>query len=136
MLGEPMEEEPAVVATAITPFKNKNKVLVLSSRGVNYRVRHLMQDFIDLLPHSKKDVKIAEKSRLDSVNEVCDMKGCNLALFFEARKKKDFYLWVARAPDGPSVKFHVINGGWESTPRERRPSALPHACICTAPREP
>ena len=68
-----------------------------------------MQDFIDLCPHSKKDVKIAEKSRLESVNEVCDMKGCNLAMFFEARKGKDFYLWLARSPDGPSMKFHMLN---------------------------
>ena len=44
------------------------------------------------------------------MNEVCDLKGCNLALFFEARKKKDFYLWLARTPDGPSIKFHVLNG--------------------------
>ena len=91
------------------PFRNKNKVLILSSRGIGYRIRHLMQDFIDLCPHAKKDVKIAEKSRLESVNEVCEMKGCNLAMFFEARKGKDFYLWLARSPDGPSMKFHMLN---------------------------
>ena len=38
-------------AKAPAPFKNRNKVLVLSSRGVGYRIRHLMQDLIDLLPH-------------------------------------------------------------------------------------
>ena len=105
---EPAEGE-AAAAKAPAPFKNRNKVLVLSSRGVGYRIRHLMQDLIDLLPHSKKDVKIAEKSRLESVNEVCEMKGCNLSMFFEARKGKDFYLWLARTPDGPSFKFHMLN---------------------------
>ena len=32
-------------------------------------------------------------------------------LYFEARKHKDLYLWAAKAPGGPSVKFHVTNGG-------------------------
>ena len=31
-------------------------------------------------------------------------------VFFEARKRKDLYLWVAKAPEGPSVKFHIENG--------------------------
>ena len=31
-------------------------------------------------------------------------------LFFEARKKKDLYVWLAKAPEGPSVKFYVTNG--------------------------
>ena len=101
--------EEKAAAQKPAPFRNKNKLLIVSSRGIGYRIRHLMQDFIDLCPHSKKDVKIAEKSRLESVNEVCEMKGCNLAMFFEARKGKDFYLWLARSPDGPSMKFHMLN---------------------------
>lgn len=105
------DDEGEAAEAKVVPYKNKNKnkVLILSSRGVGYRIRHLMQDFIDLCPHSKKDVKIAEKSRLESVNEVCEMKGCNLTMFFEARKGKDFYLWLARSPDGPSMKFHMLN---------------------------
>jgi ribosome biogenesis protein BRX1 len=31
-------------------------------------------------------------------------------LFFEVRKKKDLYIWMSKAPSGPSVKFHVQNG--------------------------
>ncbi len=30
-------------------------------------------------------------------------------MFFEVRKKRDLYLWLAHAPSGPSVKFHVVN---------------------------
>ena len=36
--------------------------------------------------------------------------GCTSVLYFEARKHKDLYLWVAKSPAGPSVKFHVTNG--------------------------
>lgn len=39
------------------------------------------------------------------------LQGCNSVLFFEARKRKDLYVWLARAPDGPSIKFHCANGG-------------------------
>jgi ribosome biogenesis protein BRX1 len=37
------------------------------------------------------------------------MKNCNNCLFFEARKHQDLYLWAARAPQGPSIKFLVQN---------------------------
>lgn len=30
-------------------------------------------------------------------------------MFFEARKHKDLYLWLAKTPNGPSAKFHVTN---------------------------
>ena len=31
-------------------------------------------------------------------------------VFFEARKKQDLYVWLAKAPEGPSVKFLALNG--------------------------
>ena len=31
-------------------------------------------------------------------------------IFFEARKKKDLYVWLSKSPDGPSVKFLAANG--------------------------
>ncbi len=42
--------------------------------------------------------------------QVADLKGCSSVLFFEARKKQDCYLWVAKTPSGPCAKFHVANG--------------------------
>lgn len=38
------------------------------------------------------------------------MQGCSSVLFFEARKRQDLYVWLAKAPDGPSIKFHCANG--------------------------
>ncbi|KAL4420930.1 hypothetical protein ABPG77_001413 [Micractinium sp. CCAP 211/92] len=103
------ETAPAHVATAGQGFKNKEKVLMLSSRGITYRFRHLMLDLGQLLPHSKRDSKLDTKSERGVINEVADMKGCTSVLYFEARKHKDLYLWLAKAPGGPSVKFHVTN---------------------------
>lgn len=91
------------------PFRNKEKVLVLPSRGITFRYRHLMLDLMQLIPHCKKDVKLDTKGNRALINEVADMKGCSSVLYFEARKKKDLYMWVAKAPNGPSFKFHVAN---------------------------
>lgn len=38
------------------PLKENHKVLILASRGINARHRHLMLDLHNLLPHSKKGI--------------------------------------------------------------------------------
>jgi ribosome biogenesis protein BRX1 len=42
----------------VVPYKNKQRVLVFSTRGITARYRHLMEDIRRLLPHHKKDVKV------------------------------------------------------------------------------
>ena len=54
-------------------------------------------------------VQMESKDRPSVINEICELRGCNSALYFEARKHKDLYLWVARSPQGPSAKFLVQN---------------------------
>lgn len=90
-------------------YVNKQRTLIFSTRGITHRDRHLIQDLRDLMPHSKKDNKLDLKGKLAAVTEVCDMKNCNNCIFLEARKKKDLYMWVSKAPEGPSVKFLVQN---------------------------
>ena len=41
-------------SSEVTKKKNKQRVLMLSSRGVTHRMRHLMNDLEVLLPHIKK----------------------------------------------------------------------------------
>lgn len=89
-------------------YINKQRTLVFTSRGITDRSRHLMNDLRDLLPHSKKEPKLDEKRNLLLINEICDMKNCNNCIFFEPRKN-DLYLWVARIPSGPSMRFLVTN---------------------------
>ncbi|RKF84138.1 Ribosome biogenesis protein BRX1 [Golovinomyces cichoracearum] len=89
--------------------KNKQKVLILSSRGITYRQRHLLNDIASLLPHSRKDAKLDTKSKLYQLNELADLYNCNNVLFFESRKGKDLYLWMSKAPNGPTVKMHMQN---------------------------
>lgn len=89
-------------------FRNKEKVLVTCSRRISYRYRHLMMNMVSLLPHCKKDNKVESKeSKGATLNELVELKSCSSCLFFECRKQKDLYLWMAKCPNGPSVKFLV-----------------------------
>lgn len=89
--------------------RNKQRVLILPSRGVTMRMRHLVNDIEALLPHSKKDSKLDSKSNLHILNELAELNNCNNTLYFEARKHEDLYLWASKTPNGPSVKMHVQN---------------------------
>ncbi|EKD16197.1 uncharacterized protein L3040_009564 [Drepanopeziza brunnea f. sp. 'multigermtubi'] len=89
--------------------KNKQRVLILSSRGITSRHRHLLNDLASLLPHGRKDAKLDTKSKLYQLNELAELYNCNNVFFFEARKGKDLYLWMSKAPNGPTVKMHLQN---------------------------
>ncbi|KAG8912974.1 Ribosome biogenesis protein brx1 [Tulasnella sp. 408] len=94
----------------VQPVKrNKQRVLMLSSRGVTSRMRHLMKDLECLLPHTKKDSKLDVKSQLYLLPELADLNNCNNCLFFEARRHEDLYLWAVKTPNGPSIRMHVQN---------------------------
>ena len=130
---------PTSDAVGVPGFKNKERVLLLSSRGITHRCeergeegrrgrrggegggstpthhhhpallrfRHLLLDLAQLLPHAKRDAKLDTKSERGAINEVAEERSCSSAMFLEARKRSDLYLWLARPPDGPSAKFLV-----------------------------
>lgn len=126
------KEDSTVSATK----RNRQRVLILTSRGVTYRYarqhannvstmswrsralttvdvnprhRHLLNDLYSLLPHSRKDAKLDTKTKLYQLNELAELYNCNNVFFFEARKGKDLYLWMSKAPNGPTVKMHLQN---------------------------
>ena len=101
-------EKPATNGAA---KKTKQRVLILSSRGITYRHRHLLNDLHALLPHSRKDAKLDTKTKLYQLNELAELYNCNNVLFFEARKGKDLYIWMSKPPNGPTVKLHLQNCG-------------------------
>ena len=104
--------EPAEAASAPPPrvrYVNKQRVLVVCSRGTSARHRHLLEDLKKLLPHHKSDAKLDTKNDPRQLNEICELKSCNGCVYLEARKRSDLYMWVSRAPKGPSAKFLVQN---------------------------
>jgi len=121
------ESEPTPVPNpAPTPVKSdgryhlKRRTLILSSRGITSRQRHLLEDFRTLLPHHKKEGKLDVGKNFSmgvAINDICDMRGCNSVLFLECRKRQDAYLWIGSGGGegtkgiggGPSAKFLVEN---------------------------
>ena len=71
-----------------------------------------MNDLYSLLPHSRKDAKLDTKTKLYQLNELAELYNCNNVFFFEARKGKDLYAWMSKAPNGPTVKMHLQNCEW------------------------
>lgn len=92
-----------------TKHINRQRVLVISSRGVTYRHRHLINDLTALMPHARKEPKFDSKKNLYQLNEVAELYNCNNIFFFEARKHQDLYLWISKPPNGPTMKFYVQN---------------------------
>ncbi|OWB70254.1 hypothetical protein B5S30_g5745 [[Candida] boidinii] len=88
---------------------NRQRVLLISSRGITYRHRHLIQDLDSLLPHARKEPKLDTKKSLNELNEIAELYNCNNIMYFECRKHQDLYLWLSKPPNGPTVKFHVQN---------------------------
>lgn len=99
--------KPSASSSALA--KNRQRILILSSRGIIHRFRHLMKDLSVLMPHSRLENKLDTKQNLGVINELAELANCNNAIFFEVRKHKDLYMWLAKTPNGPSVKFHVQN---------------------------
>lgn len=87
----------------------KQRTLMFANRGITGHGRHLMNDLRVLVPACKKESKLSSKGDLSVINEMCEVSACNNAVFFEQRGN-DLFMWVAKAPNGPSLKFLVLNG--------------------------
>ena len=80
------------------------------SRGVTSTNIEVVEDLLKLMPHSRKDHKFNKREPLTNIAEVAQLSGCKLALYLEARKMTDLYLWAADVSSenmGPSAKFLV-----------------------------
>ncbi len=88
---------------------NRQRVLLISSRGVTFRHRHLLNDLYALLPHSRKEPKLDTKKSLYELNELAELYNCNNIMYFEARKHQDLYMWLSKPPNGPTIKFYIQN---------------------------
>lgn len=104
-----LQTKPSKETSEKTKHINRQRLLVISSRGITFRHRHLIQDLLQLLPHSRKEPKFDSKKNLYQLNEVAELYNCNNIFFFEARKHQDLYLWISKPPNGPTCKFHIQN---------------------------
>jgi ribosome biogenesis protein BRX1 len=103
------DEEEVIKEKGMKKYLNKQRILIICSRGITVRQRHLFEDFKKLLPHHKTDSKLDTKGDIQVVNEVAELQSCNQILYLEARKHQDLYMLLGKTPHGPSVKFLVVN---------------------------
>ena len=83
--------------------------LVLATRGIKARHRHLQRDLLRLLPHGRLGSKFGADEQLKAVVRLCEDAGCRSALLLDARDPHRLYMWAASCPEGPSAMFRVAN---------------------------
>jgi ribosome biogenesis protein BRX1 len=90
-------------------WKRRTRVLVLCSRQVDYRSRHLAIDLRNMMPHAKSDCKFNRKRGLAELNSMAEMKNCSKIMYFEGHNKKDLYMFMADHNIGVTAIFLVHN---------------------------
>jgi ribosome biogenesis protein BRX1 len=92
-------------------WKNRQRVLIVTQRGIGGKYRELLTDLINLIPHSKLEAKVDRKNAGEEINQICYERSCNNFIYFESRNHKvtDLFLWLAKSPSGPSFKFALSN---------------------------
>ena len=98
-------------------WKNRQRTLILCSRGIAGPFRHLVEDLTNLLPNTKKEQRVDRKNVKDIVDDLCHELSCNNFLFFEQHKQKDLFMWMSKSPSGPSIKFLVTNIHSQNDPK-------------------
>lgn len=100
--------------------------MIVASRGITYRDRHLMNNIKMMTPHSKSgasqlyghsahliilnlEPKMDTKDPKIAIPEMCEIRNCNKCIFFENRRRQDLYMWMGACPNGPTAKFLVEN---------------------------
>ncbi|CDJ62869.1 ribosome biogenesis protein brix, putative [Eimeria necatrix] len=106
--ADPYLLEDAEYLRRETRWLNRQRVLVLGSRGISARSRHLIEDLKKLLPHHKSETKWEKKEKLQSIAELCQLRSCNSVLYLEQRKN-DALLHVAKVPLGPTFIGRLMN---------------------------
>jgi ribosome biogenesis protein BRX1 len=88
-------------------WKNRQRVLLVGSRGIKAKCRHLMTDLSKLLPHHKRETKIEKNQGVRTqLESSCEMKDCENILYFEQRGQR-MYLYMGKSPSGPTIKFQL-----------------------------
>lgn len=89
--------------------KSRSHALPLTTRGGEHVLAALVTPFPPRPPTNQREPKLDSKDRLDVATEVAETRSCDTILLLEARKRADLYLWLAKTPAGPTVKFHLSN---------------------------
>ena len=104
------EEPQPVENNKVSPdFINRQRVLVVNSRGSKRRHKFISRDLISIMAHAKGHSKIEiDKDIKEQIQKRCDKAKCENYMFFEVKKNFQ-YLWVGKSPSGPCAYLHVVD---------------------------
>lgn len=71
-------------ATTSSNWLNRQRVLVLGSRGISADVRHLLRDLGALLVHSRRDCKLDRRDSLSTLADLCELHHCTKVWIMDA----------------------------------------------------
>ena len=71
-----IDEDAGFEWEKVKDWKNKQRTMIVGSRGIGFREKHLMMDLMSLLPHSKKEAKIDKSNIQERIREVCRLNSC------------------------------------------------------------
>lgn len=81
------------IAATNLKWTDRERVMLLCSRGSLVRTRHLLNDLKRMLPHSHGESKYGKNGNIaDDLNEMCELSNCSKCMYFESRKGRDVYL--------------------------------------------
>ena len=86
-----------------------SRCLLLGTRGLKARHRHLLRDLLHILPHGQSGPKVGAKQGLSAIAKLCEDTDCTSAVLLDARDTQRLYLWAVGCPNGPSAMFRVLN---------------------------
>ena len=64
-------------------WKNRQRVLMITQRSLEGQFKKLLDDLINLIPHSKQETKVERKNVKEQIDELCYERSCNNFLYFE-----------------------------------------------------
>ncbi len=68
-----------------------------------------MEDIKAMMPHHKAEPKFDKSLDMKEITEICELRSCNNAVYFEHHKSNYCYIYFAGMPAGPTIKFQVYN---------------------------
>lgn len=88
-------------------WKNRQRTMIFSSRGVTSTHQILIKDIHNLIANTKIENRMPPKNVKAILDDICFERSCNNFMYFEAHKHQDLFMWLAKSPAGPSMKFEI-----------------------------
>eukprot|EP00917_Polyrhabdina_sp_WS-2016_P000289 GHVP01000634.1.p1 GENE.GHVP01000634.1~~GHVP01000634.1.p1 ORF type:complete len:264 (+),score=34.92 GHVP01000634.1:212-1003(+) len=89
--------------------RSNKRTLVSTSRTLGMRERHVVDDIIKIMPHSKKTARFDIRKDMSELNEVISLNKADNGIYVERNHKEGVSnLWISNGLSEPSIKFQLI----------------------------